>query len=103
MREELVWACKNGDLDQVKAIVGKPVRILCCLYRISLVLCYGVCVSAVQVRVVSHENSSLVNSQFENKSIGRKNELLKDRKIVISDYSFDPSRASAKQTKEIKW
>ncbi|XP_020605715.1 myotrophin-like [Orbicella faveolata] len=24
MREELVWACKNGDLDQVKAIVGKP-------------------------------------------------------------------------------
>ena len=26
MGEELVWACKNGDLDQVKAIVDKPVR-----------------------------------------------------------------------------
>lgn len=26
MGEELVWACKNGDLDQVKAIVEKPVR-----------------------------------------------------------------------------
>ncbi|XP_078346596.1 myotrophin-like [Oculina patagonica] len=24
MGEELVWACKNGDLDQVKAIVDKP-------------------------------------------------------------------------------
>lgn len=24
MVEELVWACKNGDLDQVKAIVEKP-------------------------------------------------------------------------------
>ena len=23
MGEELVWACKNGDLDQVKAIVDK--------------------------------------------------------------------------------
>ena len=44
MKEELVWACKNGDLDQVKAIVEKPVRILYCLYRITLVLCYGVCV-----------------------------------------------------------
>jgi len=25
-----VWACKNGDLDQVKAIVEKPVRKLFC-------------------------------------------------------------------------
>ena len=49
MGEELVWACKNGDLDQVKAIVGKPVRILYCRYRISSVLCYGVCVSAVEL------------------------------------------------------
>ncbi|CAH3156564.1 unnamed protein product [Porites lobata] len=24
MGEESVWACKNGDLDQVKAIVEKP-------------------------------------------------------------------------------
>ena len=30
MGEELVWACKNGDLDQVKAIVEKPVRKLFC-------------------------------------------------------------------------
>lgn len=25
-----MWACKNGDLDQVKAIVEKPVRKLFC-------------------------------------------------------------------------
>ena len=25
MGEQLVWACKNGDMDQVKAIVEKPV------------------------------------------------------------------------------
>ena len=97
-----MWACKNGDLDQVKAIVGKPVRILDCLHRISLALCYGVCVSVVQVRVVSHENSSLVNLQFENNTIRRKNEPVKDQKIVISDYSFDPSRRREKQVKEIK-
>lgn len=24
MGEQLVWACKNGDMDQVKAIVEKP-------------------------------------------------------------------------------
>jgi len=85
MAEALVWACKNGDLDQVKAIVGKPVRILDCLYRISSALCYGVCVSAVQVRVVSHENGSLVDLQFYNKNIRGKNELLEDQKVVISD------------------
>ena len=59
MGEELVWACKNGDLDQVKASVGKPVRILYCLYRISLHFVMG-CVSPV-LRVASHENNSLVN------------------------------------------
>lgn len=26
MGEQLVWACKNGDLDQVKDIMEKPVR-----------------------------------------------------------------------------
>lgn len=25
-----MWACKNGDLDQVKVIVEKPVRKLLC-------------------------------------------------------------------------
>lgn len=26
MGEALAWACKNGDLDQVKDVAGKPVR-----------------------------------------------------------------------------
>lgn len=57
MGEELVWACKNGDLDQVKAIVEKPVRTLCCLCRTSLVvLLWGVCLLS-SLRVVSHENA----------------------------------------------
>ena len=42
MGEELVWACKNGDLDQVKAIVDKPVRKERCIYN-ETACCLWVC------------------------------------------------------------
>ena len=56
-----------------------------------------VCLSSKYVSFRT-ENSSLVNLQFENNTIRRKNEPVKDQKIVISDYSFDPSRRREKSS-----
>lgn len=53
-----MWACKNGDLDQIKEIVEKPVRDPRCFKRIILVM--G-CVPDLYLRVCGFALAALLS------------------------------------------